>query len=148
MASSLQANVGSPFALDLSCVGAGEPRHKGEQALALSISRGVIKLHGQATDWAREALWHVLDPSDRAVLKACGDQRCFIDTGATVSSREGMRTGLQLPIQDVIETVHGGGPFYMRPVLGMVAPRMGLWSIRRVRRSARPAARGCQMIAN
>src|SRR5215204_2856445 len=122
MASGLQPNVGSPFALDLSCVGAGEPRHKGEQALALSISRGVMKLHGQATDRAREALWHVIDPSDRSVLKACGDQRRFIDTGATVSSGEWVRTGLQLPIQDVIETVHGGGPFYMRPCSGSWSP--------------------------
>ena len=90
LAGGLRPYVGSPFALDLSCVGAGEPRHKGEQALALSISRGVIKLHGQATDRAREALWHVIDPSDRSVLKACGDQRRFIDAGAAVLSREWM----------------------------------------------------------
>src|SRR3954466_11792828 len=121
------------------CVGAGEPRGKGEQALALGISRGVIKLHGQATDWAREALWHVLNPSDRLVLKACGNQGSFIDAGAAVLSGEWVRTDLQLPIQDVIETVHGGGPFYMRPLLSMVVPRIGFCQIVRARLSRRGA---------
>src|SRR4051794_11543568 len=139
MAGGLRPNVGSPFALDLSGISAGEPRDKGEQALALSMGRGVIELHCQVTDWAREALWHVLNPSDRLVLEACGNQSSFIDAGAAVSSGEWVRASLQLPIQNVIKTVHGGGPFYMRPLLRMVVPRIGLCQFVRARLSRRGA---------
>src|SRR5215203_416462 len=59
---------------------------------------------------AREALRHVLDPANRPVLKASGDQGRFIDASAAVLSRELMRARFELPIQDVIKVVHGGRP--------------------------------------
>src|SRR5829696_3687238 len=134
-------DVGRSLPLNLCCVCASQSRHEREQMLPLGVLGHVVQFHRETADRAREALRHVLDPANGPVLKAGGNQGSFIDAGAAVSSGEWVRTSLQLPIQNVIETVHGGGPFYMRPVLGMVAPRMGLWSIRRVRRSARPAAR-------
>ena len=62
-------------------------------------------------DGPREALWHILDPTDGPVLKACGNQRRLIDAGSAIFAREPVGAHLELPIQDVIETVHGGNPY-------------------------------------
>src|SRR5215211_3399823 len=62
-------------------------------------------------DGPREALWHILDPTDGPILKACGNQRRLIDAGSTIFARKPVGALLELPIQDVIETVHGGDPY-------------------------------------
>src|SRR5215212_181616 len=62
-------------------------------------------------DGPREALWHVLDPTDGPVLKACGNQRRLIDAGSAILAREAVGALHELPVQDVIETVHGGDPY-------------------------------------
>src|SRR4051812_39004815 len=67
----------------------------------------VIQLHRQLADWARKALGHVLDAMDRLVLETCRDDSRFIDAGSAAFAGKRMRAGLELPIQDVIEIVHG-----------------------------------------
>ena len=56
------------------CVCAGEPHHKRKKALPFSPSCAIIELHRRTADGPREALWHILDPTDGPVLKACGNQ--------------------------------------------------------------------------
>src|SRR5829696_6553539 len=70
----------------------------------------VIQLHRQLADWARKALGHVLDAMDRLVRETCRDDSRFIDAGSAVFAGKRMRPGLELPLHDVIETVHGDHP--------------------------------------
>src|SRR3954447_16868290 len=78
--------------------------------LPLGVLGHVVQLHRETADRAREALRHVLDPANRPVLKASGDQSRLVDASAAVLSRELMRARFELPIQDVIKVVHGGRP--------------------------------------
>src|SRR5215208_3987856 len=103
--------IARPLSLDLGCVCAGEPHHKRKQALPFSLSRAVIQLHRQTADGPREALWHILGPTNGPVPKAGGNQRRLIDAGSAIFAREPVGALLELPIQDVIETVHGGDPY-------------------------------------
>src|SRR5215212_1539524 len=66
-------------------------------------------------DGPREALWHILDPTDGPVLKACRNQRRLIDAGSAIFAREPVGALLELPIHDVIETIHGGDPYAAPP---------------------------------
>src|SRR5215208_3466409 len=63
-----------------------------KKALPFHIGRVVIQLHRKLADRAREAVGHVLDATDRLV------------------AGKRMRAELKLPIQDVIEMVHGARP--------------------------------------
>ena len=55
-------------------------------------------------------------PPDGPVLKACGNRRRFIDAGsAAVSAWETVGALLEPPIQDVIETGHGGDRYAATP---------------------------------
>src|SRR5829696_3835510 len=103
-------DVGRSLPLNLCCVCASQSRHEWEQMLPLRVLGHVVQLHRETADRAREALRHVLDPANRPVLKASGDQGRFIDASAAVLSRELMRARFELPIQDVIKVVHGGRP--------------------------------------
>src|SRR5215203_6570502 len=78
--------------------------------LPLGVVGHVVQLHRETADRAREALRHVLDPSNRPVLKATSDEGRFVNASAAVLSREWMRARFELPIQDVIKVVHGGRP--------------------------------------
>src|SRR5215207_10023919 len=87
-----------------------ERKHEREQKLPLSVVSHVVQLHRQTADRAREAYWHVLDPASGPVLKAGRDQGRFVDAGAAVLPWEGMRALFELPVQNVIEAIHGGHP--------------------------------------
>src|SRR5829696_8063642 len=92
-------------------VSASQPRHVREQPLPFSIGGSVvIQPHGELADRPREALGHLLNSADPLVLEASCDDSRFIDARSAVLSREWMRPRFELPIQDVIETVHGGHP--------------------------------------
>ena len=56
------------------------------------------------------AVGHVLDPTHRLVFEPSRDDSRFIDAGSAVLSRKWVRAELKLPIQDLIEMVHGGCP--------------------------------------
>ena len=114
--------IARPLPLDLGCVCAGEPRHKWKQALPFSLSCAVIQLHCQMADGPREALWHILDPTDGPIIKACGNQRRLIDAGSAIFAREPVGAHLELPVQDVIETVHGGDPYAAAPLQRSCSP--------------------------
>src|SRR5215208_7518146 len=81
-----------------------------KKALPFRIRRVVIQLHRELADRAREAVGHVLDATDRLVFEPSRDDSRFIDAGSAVLAGKRMRPGLELPIQDVIETVHGDHP--------------------------------------
>src|SRR5215212_7632776 len=49
----------------------------------------------------------VLDATDRLVREPSRDDSRFIDAGSALLAGKRMRAGLELPIQDVIEAVHG-----------------------------------------
>src|SRR5215217_3411169 len=92
------------------------PRHKRKKALPFRIRRVVTQLHRELADRAREAVGHVLDPTHRLVFEPSRDDSGFIDAGSAVLAGKRMRPGLELPIQDVIEAVHG------EPYLGTPPP--------------------------
>src|SRR5215217_5960578 len=109
-ASACASNVGFPLPLHHRCVGTGQAGHKRQQLLPLLIEDPVVQLHRQGADRTRETLRHVVNGTHRLVREAgCYDGR-FVDAGAPVLSRECMRALLQLPVQDVVEMVHGGHP--------------------------------------
>src|SRR5215208_1125587 len=81
-----------------------------KKALPFHIGRVVIQLHRKLADRAREAVGHVLDATDRLVRETCRDDSRFIDAGSAVLAGKRMRAELKLPIQDVIEMVHGARP--------------------------------------
>src|SRR5215207_241074 len=56
-----------------------------------------------------------LDATDRLVRKTCRDNSRFIDAGSAVLAGERMRAELELPIQDMIEAVHGDHPLAHPP---------------------------------
>src|SRR5829696_9412564 len=98
-------------------VSASQPRHVREQPLPFCIGGSVvIQPHGELTDRPREALRHLLNSADPLVLEASCDDSRFIDARSAVLSREWMRPRFELPIQDVIETVHGGDPYAAAPL--------------------------------
>src|SRR3954451_18548244 len=91
-------------------------RHKRKKALSFGVAvRAVVQVHRQFADWAREAVRHLLNPMDWLVLKPCCENRSFIDARSSVFSRERMRAVFELPIQNVIKTVHGGRPDGLTP---------------------------------
>src|SRR5215217_989927 len=67
----------------------------------------VIQLHRELADRAREAFGHVLDATDRLVREPGRDDSRFIDAGSDLLAGKRMRAELELPIQDMIEAVHG-----------------------------------------
>src|SRR5215217_3835290 len=107
----VRLDIARSLPLDVGFVCAGEPRHKRKQALPLSIARDIVQMHRQTADGPREALWHILHPTDRPVLKTSGNDRCFIDAGSAVFAGEPVGAVSELPVKDVIETVHGGDPY-------------------------------------
>src|SRR5918995_870006 len=98
------------LSLDLPCVGASEPRDKRKKPLPLGIRRAIVQLHRELADRAREAVWHISDTTHRLVLEPGGNDGSLVDARSAVLAGERMRALLELPIQDVIETVHGGRP--------------------------------------
>src|SRR5829696_6089788 len=106
----LRADVRRALGLYGRSVGTGKPRHKRKKAPSFRFRSMVIQLHRQLADWARKALGHVIDAMDRLVRETCRDDSRFIDAGSAVFAGKRMRPGLELPIQDVIETVHGDHP--------------------------------------
>src|SRR4051794_7861002 len=75
----------------------------------------VIQLHRELADRAREAFGHVLDATDRLVREPSRDDSRFIDAGSTLLAGERMRAELELPIEDMIEAVHGDHPWAHPP---------------------------------
>src|SRR5829696_9550926 len=53
--------------------------------------------------------------ADRLVRETCRDNSRFIDAGSAVLAGERMRAELELPIQDMIEAVHGDHPLAHPP---------------------------------
>ena len=68
-------------------------------------------MHRQTADGPREALWHILHPTDGPVLKTSGNERRLIDAGSAIFAREPVGAVSELPVKDVIETIHGGDPY-------------------------------------
>src|SRR5215207_7200015 len=81
-----------------------------KKALPFRFRSMVIQLHRELADRAREAFGHVLDATDPLVRETCRDDSRFIDAGSALLAGKRMRAELELPIQDMIEAVHGDHP--------------------------------------
>src|SRR5829696_5611926 len=79
------------LSLHFRCVGTGEPRHKPKKALSAGIIRGVVQLHRELADRAREAVRHLLHFAHRLVLEPSCDDCSFIDARSAVLTGEQMR---------------------------------------------------------
>jgi hypothetical protein len=112
-----------PLTFNLAGVRAGQPRHEWHQPLPLSIARRIVKLHGQRADRARETARHAVHGRNGSVLEATRNQGRFVDARPAIWAREWMRARLELPIQDVIEIIHGGLPPY-HPSNVMLRPQI------------------------
>src|SRR5215207_5387065 len=88
----------------------GQSCHNGQKTLPLFVIGVIVQSHGEAADWAREALRHLFDSVDRPVFEARRDDSGFVDAGAAILAGEWVRTHLELPIQDVIKAVHDAHP--------------------------------------
>src|SRR5215213_7361104 len=100
------ADVIRSFPLNRLGVRTSQPCDEGKEALPLLVARLVVEPHGQPADRPGEAGRHVVDTADGFVGETSRDEGRFVDAGSTVPAGERVRADLQLPVQDVIKTIH------------------------------------------